>query len=158
MADTEYDPTPLTLDIHEVKALIPHRFPFLFIDKMKDVVLGKSAVGIKNISVNEQVFQGHFPSKPVFPGVLIIEAMAQSASALVVKTLDLGKVEPLVYFMSMDKTKFRKLVEPGDILELHVTVLRHRGKVWKFWGEGKVDGKIVAESEFSAMLIVPKDA
>jgi len=157
MAEVEYDKTPLTLDIHEIKALLPHRFPFLFIDRMKDVILGTSAIGIKNITANEQIFQGHFPSKPVFPGVLIIEAMAQSASALVVKTLDLGKVEPLVYFMSMDKTKFRKLVEPGDILELHVTVLRHRGKVWKFWGEGKVAGKIVAESEFSAMLIVPEE-
>ncbi len=158
MADEQYDETPFSLNIHEIKGLIPHRFPFLFIDKMRDVILGKSAVGIKNITANEQLFQGHFPSKPVFPGVLIIEAMAQTASALVVKTLDLGKVEPLVYFMSMDKTKFRKLVEPGDILELHVTVMRHRATVWKFWGEAIVDGNLVAESEFSAMLIIPEDS
>lgn len=155
MTDTEN--TPLTLDIQEIKALIPHRYPFLLIDKMKDVVLGKSAVGIKNVSVNEPFFQGHFPNKPILPGVLIIEAMAQTASAMVVKTLDLGDKEPLVYFMSMDKTKFRKLVQPGDVLEVHVKVLRHRGKVWKFWGEGIVDGEIVAESEFTAMLIVPED-
>lgn len=158
MASDDLDKTPRNLNIHEVKALIPHRYPFLFIDKMKDVILGESAIGIKNVSVNEAMFEGHFPSRPILPGIVIIEAMAQTASALVVLTLDLGEVEPLVYFMSMDKTKFRKLVEPGDVLELHVTVTRHRGKVWKFWGEGKVDGKIVAESEFTAMLIVPKDA
>jgi len=158
MADTAPDKTPISLDIHEVKALLPHRYPYLYIDKMRDVILGESAVGIKNVSVNEPIFQGHFPSKPILPGVVIIEAMAQSASALVVKTLDLGEVEPLVYFMSMDKTKFRKLVEPGDVLELHVRVLQHRGKVWKFHGDGIVDGKLVAESDFSAMLIVPKGA
>ena len=117
MAEIEYDQTPFALDTHEVKALIPHRFPFLFVDKIKEMVLGKSAIGIKNISANEQLFQGHFPSKPVFPGVLIVEAMAQAASALVVKTLDLGEVEPLVYFMAREKTKVRKLVEPGDVLE-----------------------------------------
>lgn len=147
----------LSFDIHRVKELIPHRYPFLYIDKMRDVVLGESAVGIKNVSANEDIFQGHFPDKPVFPGVLIVEAMAQTASALVVETLGLADKKPLVYFMSLEATKFRKLVEPGDQLELHVSLIRKRGKVWKFRGEGIVDGKLVAESEFTAMIVLPTE-
>ena len=153
----ETTPEPLTFDIHRIKELIPHRYPFLFIDKMYDVVLGKSAVGVKNVSANEEVFQGHFPDKPVFPGVLIVEAMAQTASALVVETLELVGKDPLVYFMSLEATKFRKLVEPGDQLELHIDLIRKRGKVWKFRGEGMVDGKLVAEAEFTAMIVLPKE-
>jgi len=153
----ETTPEPLTFDIHRIKELIPHRYPFLFIDKMRDVVLGKSAVGVKNVSANEEVFQGHFPDKPVFPGVLIVEAMAQTASALVVETLELVGKNPLVYFMSLEATKFRKLVEPGDQLELHIDLIRKRGKVWKFRGEGMVDGKLVAEAEFTAMIVLPKE-
>jgi len=148
---------PLSFDIHRVKELLPHRFPFLFVDKMRDVVLGQSAVGIKNVSVNEEIFQGHFPDKPVFPGVLIVEAMAQTASALVVETLELVGKNPLVYFMSLEATKFRKLVEPGDQLELHIDLIRKRGKVWKFRGEGIVDGNLVAEAEFTAMIVIPKE-
>jgi len=149
---------PLSFDIHKVKALLPHRYPFLYIDKMRDVNLGQSAVGVKNVTVNEEIFQGHFPDKPVFPGVLIVEAMAQTASALVVETLGLAGQNPLVYFMSLEATKFRKLVEPGDQLELHVDLIRKRGNVWKFAGKGIVDGNLVAESEFTAMIILPKDA
>ncbi|HIP22979.1 MAG TPA: 3-hydroxyacyl-ACP dehydratase FabZ [Rhodobacteraceae bacterium] len=152
----ETTPEPLSFDIHSVKELLPHRYPFLYIDKMRDVILGESAVGIKNVSANEEIFQGHFPDKPVFPGVLIIEAMAQAASALVVETLGLRGQNPLVYFMSLEATKFRKLVEPGDQLELHVKLIRKRGKVWKFRGEGIVAGKLVAESEFTAMIVLPK--
>ena len=148
---------PLSFDIHRVKELIPHRYPFLYVDKMRDVVLGKSAVGIKNVSANEEVFLGHFPDKPVFPGVLIVEAMAQTASALVVETLELAGQNPLVYFMSLEATKFRKLVEPGDQLELHVDLIRKRGNVWKFRGEGIVGGKLVAEAEFTAMIVLPKE-
>jgi 3-hydroxyacyl-[acyl-carrier-protein] dehydratase len=155
MTDPKTD--SLSFDIHRVKELLPHRYPFLYIDKMRDVVLGQSAVGIKNVTVNEGIFQGHFPDKPVFPGVLIVEAMAQTASALVVETLDLAGKNPLVYFMSLEATKFRKLVEPGDQLELHVDLIRKRGKVWKFGGKAIVDGKLVAESEFTAMIIIPKD-
>jgi len=152
------EPTqPLSFDIHRVMELLPHRYPFLYIEKMRDVVLGQSAVGIKNVSINEDIFQGHFPDKPVFPGVLIVEAMAQTASALVVETLDLAGKNPLVYFMSLEATKFRKLVEPGDQLELHVDLIRKRGKVWKFAGQGIVDGNLVAEAEFTAMIIIPKD-
>jgi len=150
---TETAPEKLSFDIQKVKELLPHRYPFLYIDKMRDVVLGKSAVGIKNVTINEDIFQGHFPDKPVFPGVLIVEAMAQTASALVVESLDLSKEKPLVYFMSLEATKFRKLVQPGDQLELHVSLLRHRGKVWKFRGEGVVDGKLVAEAELTAMIV-----
>ncbi len=154
---TEPQAETLSFDIHRVKELLPHRYPFLYIDKMRDVVLGQSAVGIKNVTVNEDIFQGHFPDKPVFPGVLIIEAMAQTASALVVESLDLAGKNPLVYFMSLDSTKFRKLVEPGDQLELHVDLIRKRGNVWKFGGRGIVDGKLVAESVFTAMIVIPKD-
>ncbi len=145
----------LSFDIHKIMDLLPHRYPFLYIEKMKDVVLGQSAVGIKNVSAAEPVFQGHFPGKPVFPGVLIVEAMAQTAAALVVETLGLSGKNPLVYFMSLDGTKFRKLVEPGDQVELHVNLMRKRGNVWKFEGKALVDGKLVAESEFTAMIVTP---
>ena len=154
---TEPQDELLSFDINHVKKLLPHRYPFLYVDKMRDVVLGKSAVGIKNVTVNENIFLGHFPDKPIFPGVLIVEAMAQTASALVVESLGLAENKPLVYFMSLDATKFRKLVEPGDQLELHVDLIRKRGKVWKFGGKGIVDGNLVAESEFSAMIVLPKD-
>ena len=107
--------------------------------------------------MNEPFFVGHFPGAPVMPGVLIVEAMAQTASALVVETLDLAGKNPLVYFMSLEATKFRKLVEPGDQLELHVDLVRKRGKVWKFGGKAIVDGNLVAESEFTAMIIIPDD-
>lgn len=155
MSDTP--PELLSFDIHKVMELIPHRYPFLLIDKVRDVAVGQSAVGIKNVSIGDEVFQGHFPDKPVFPGVLIIEAMAQTASALVVETLDLVGKDPLVYFMSLEATKFRKLVEPGDQLELHIDLIRKRGKVWKFAGKGIVDGNLVAESEFTAMIVLPSD-
>ncbi len=155
---TEPQNEPLSFDIHHVKKLLPHRYPFLYIDRMRDVILGESAVGVKNVTVNEEIFEGHFPGQPVFPGVLIIEAMAQTASALVVETLDLADDKPLVYFMSIDGGKFRKPVEPGDQLELHVKLLRKRGKVWKFAGRGIVDGKLVAEAEITAMIVMPNKA
>lgn len=145
-------------DILEIKRMIPHRYPFLLIDAVKDIELNKSAVGVKMVTVNEPHFQGHFPEKPVMPGVLIIEAMAQTSAVLVSKTLDLIDTGVLVYFMSLDKAKFRQVVQPGDALELHVKVIRGRGKVWKFWGEGTVNGKIVAEAEFTAMIVPPEDA
>lgn len=147
----------LSADIMEIRRLLPHRYPFLFIDKVRDMDLGKSAVGIKNVSVNEPHFQGHFPTKPIMPGVTIVEAMAQTSCVLVIKTLGLEDTDVLVYFMTMDKTRFRKLVMPGDVLELHVSVMRSRGKVWKFWGEAKVDGQVVAESEYSAMIVMPDE-
>ena len=148
----------LSVDINQIMRMIPHRYPFLLIDKVTEIEHNKSAVGIKMVTMNEPHFTGHFPTEPVMPGVLIIEALAQTAAVLVSSTLDLIDKGALVYFMTMDKTKFRQKVGPGDLLELHVQVLRGRGKIWKFWGEAKVNGKVAAESEFSAMIVLPDDA
>lgn len=150
--------TSSTIDIQEIKRLIPHRYPFLFVDKVRDFVPSTSAVGIKNVTSNEPHFQGHFPSQPVMPGVAIVEAMAQTAGIMVSKSLELEDSGALVYFLSIDNCKFRHLVGPGDVLELHVNVIRGRGKIWKFRGEGIVDGKVVTEAEFAAMIIPPEEA
>ncbi|MEL6677759.1 MAG: 3-hydroxyacyl-ACP dehydratase FabZ [Pseudomonadota bacterium] len=143
-------------DLSEIKRMIPHRYPFLLVDKVRDIKLNESAVGIKMVTANEPHFEGHFPTRPVMPGVLQVEALAQTAAVLVVKTLDLIDQNMLVYFMTVDKTKFRRVVEPGDVLELHVTVLRGRGKVWKFEGRAMVDGELATECEFSAMIAPPE--
>jgi len=153
---TETKETLNALDIDQIMRMIPHRYPFLLVDKVKDIKKGESAVGIKNVTINEPFFNGHFPSAPVMPGVLMVEAMAQTAAILVVDTLDLIDKGMLVYFMTVDNTRFRQKVGPGDVLELHVEVARHRGRVWKFKGTAKVDGKAVAESEFSAMIADPE--
>jgi len=139
-------------DINRVMELLPHRYPMLLIDKIKDMDGCESAVGIKNVTINDPYFQGHFPGHPVFPGVLIVEAMAQTAGALVINGTagDAGK--KIVYFMAIDKAKFRKPVEPGDQLELHVSKLQNRGPVWKFRGIAKVDGHVVAEADYAAMI------
>lgn len=142
----------------EIKRMIPHRYPFLLIDKVSDMVSGEFALGHKNVTCNEPHFPGHFPAKAVMPGVLIVEAMAQTAAVLVVNTLDLIDKEMLVYFMSIDGCKFRKPVEPGDSLQLHVSVARQRGKVWKFEGKAMVDGGLVTEAEFTAMIVPPEEA
>lgn len=145
-------------DLSEIMRMLPHRYPFLLVDAVRDIKVNESAVGIKMVTINEPHFQGHFPDKPVMPGVLIVEAMAQTAGVLVGKTLNLIDAGMLVYFMSMDKVKFRQIVKPGDVLELHVSVVRGRGKIWKFWGEGKVNDEVVAEAEFTAMIVPPEDA
>ncbi|MDG6094371.1 3-hydroxyacyl-ACP dehydratase FabZ [Acetobacter sp. AN02] len=132
---------------------IPHRYPFLLIDRMEDVVLGESAVGIKNVTMNEPFFQGHFPSRPVMPGVLQIEAMAQTAAVLVVRTLGKDFEGKLVYFMTIENAKFRRPVGPGDQLRIIVTKERRRANVWKFHGVAQVDGVSVAEASFSAMIM-----
>lgn len=147
----------LYVDIQEIKRLIPHRYPFLFIDAVKDIVPGETAVGIKNVTMNEPHFQGHFPERPVMPGVTIVEAMAQTAAVLVAKTMDMIDNDMLVYFLTIDKCKFRHVVSPPDQLELHVKIVRGRGKLWRFWGEGKVNGKTVAEAEFNAMMVPPEE-
>ena len=157
MTEDQDQDAPGVADLARIKRMIPHRYPFLLIDKVDQIYQGKSAIGIKNVTNNEPFFQGHFPDKPIMPGVMIVEAMAQTAGVLVVETLGMIDQELLVYFMTLDKTRFRKLVEPGDVLELHVTILRGRGKIWKFWGEGKVNGEIVAEAEYSAMIITQDD-
>lgn len=141
------------LDVNRIMKLIPHRYPFLLIDKVKDIVKGQSAVGVKNVTINEGLFQGHFPGHPIFPGVLIVEAMAQTACTMVVYSLGPDAENKLVYFMTVDEARFRKPVGPGDQLELHVTVERSRGAVWKFKGEAKVDGNVHAEAIFSAMIV-----
>ena len=137
--------------------MIPHRYPFLLIDRVEQIRTNESAVGVKNVTNNEPFFQGHFPEKPIMPGVMVVEAMAQTAGVLVVETLEIIDQDLLVYFMTLDKTRFRKLVVPGDVLELHVRILRGRGKIWKFWGEGIVRDQIVAEAEYSAMIITGDD-
>ncbi len=145
-------------DLLTIKRMIPHRYPFLLIDAVRDMDLGKSAVGHKMVTANEPHFEGHFPAKPVMPGVLIVEAMAQTAAVLVVETLDLIDKDMLVYFMSIDGCKFRKPVEPGDHLELRVEVVKQRGKVWKFSGAAYVEDTRVTEAEFTAMIVPPEDA
>jgi 3-hydroxyacyl-[acyl-carrier-protein] dehydratase len=144
-------------DINEIKRMIPHRYPFLLIDRVVEIDPHRSAVGIKNVTVNEPHFEGHFPVRPVMPGVLIIEAMAQTAAVLVVETLDLRDSDSLVYFMSIELAKFRRPVVPGEQMRLQITLLRNRGKVWKFRGEAFVDGAMAAEAEFTAMIIPPDD-
>jgi len=148
---------PRTADLARIKRMIPHRYPFLMIDRVESIRLNHSAVGIKNVTANESYFQGHFPREPVMPGVLIVEAMAQTAGVLVVETMGRIDEDLLVYFMTLDATRFRNKVVPGDRLELHVTVERGRGKVWKFWGEAKVADRVCAESRFSAMIVESDD-
>ncbi len=137
------------LDIIEIQKILPHRYPFLYVDRVLEVEPGKRLVAIKNVSFDEHFFQGHFPGKPIMPGVLIVEALAQASGILVHKTVESD--DNMVYFMSIDKVKFRKPVVPGDQLVLEVEPLQVRGKVYKFRGEAKVDGKVVCEAEFMAM-------
>ena len=141
------------IDVQRIMQMIPHRHPFLMIDRVVDAVANERATGIKNVSINEQYFQGHFPTRPVMPGVLIIEAMAQTAAVLVVHTLGPASEGKLVYFMSVDSARFRRPVVPGDCLHVHVTKQRNRGNVWKFEGRAKVDGHLAAEAVFAAMIL-----
>jgi 3-hydroxyacyl-[acyl-carrier-protein] dehydratase len=141
------------IDVNRIKELIPHRYPFLMIDKIRSIEFDKRAIGLKNVSVNEPHFDGHFPNRPVMPGVLIIEAMAQTAGCLVVATLGEEAEGKLVYFMTVDNARFRKPVVPGDQLEVDVEKQRNRGPVWKFSGKARVDGALVAEAVFSAMIV-----
>lgn len=141
------------IDIMRIMEMIPHRYPFLLVDQVTDVMVGESAIGIKNVTINEPFFQGHFPRHPVMPGVLIIESMAQTAAVLVIETLGAEAAGKLVYFMTIDDARFRKPVVPGDTLKVHVNKLRSRGNVWKFSGEVRVEGTLVAEARFAAMIM-----
>jgi 3-hydroxyacyl-[acyl-carrier-protein] dehydratase len=145
-----------TADIELIQRILPHRYPFLLVDKVRDIVPNQSAVGIKCVTMNEPQFQGHFPGKPVFPGVQIIEALAQTSGILVGVSLGLADKNLLVYFMGIDAVKFRRMVVPGDVMELHVTVKRGGGKVWKFEGRALVDGELCAQAEFTTMMDLPK--
>jgi 3-hydroxyacyl-[acyl-carrier-protein] dehydratase len=142
----------ITILHEEIQHLIPHRFPMLLVDKVVDVVLDEKATGIKNVTINEWFFQGHFPDKPVMPGVLIIEAMAQTAGILVMKSTNQQAEGSVVYFMSIQEARFRKPVVPGDTIRIFVEKQRYRSNVWKFSGTATVDGQVVAEAVFSAMI------
>lgn len=148
---------PGRADVDRIKRMIPHREPFLFVDEVVDIVRGDRAVGRRRIREEEPHFQGHFPADPIMPGVLLVEGLAQTAGVLVVHSLDMIDQNLMVYFMSVDKCRFRRLVRPGDDVEFHVRILRGRGKIWKFWGETRIDGEICSEAEFSAMIIPPGD-
>ncbi|MCS6891651.1 MAG: 3-hydroxyacyl-ACP dehydratase FabZ [Rhodovarius sp.] len=141
-----------TLTIQAIMGAIPHRYPMLLVDRIQDLRLDEGCTGIKNVSINEPFFQGHFPGEPVMPGVLIVEAMAQTAAVLVVETLGEAFRGKLVYFMSIEGAKFRRPVVPGDRLELRVRKLQKRLMVWKFAGEAMVDGQLSAEATFTAMI------
>ena len=144
-------------DIQLIKKIIPHRYPFLLVDKVIEINDLKTARGIKNVTFNEPYFQGHFPNVPIMPGVLIIEALAQTAAVMVGVSLKLEEKNLLIYFMGIDNCKFRRKVVPGDRLELKVNVLRGKigSKVWKFSGEASVDGSIAAQVDFTAMMELP---
>ena len=141
------------IDIVRVMELIPHRYPLLMVDRVIDVVPDVSAVGIKNVTINEIQFLGHFPERPIMPGVLIVEAMAQTAAVLVVQTLGRESEGKLVYFMSIENAKFRRPVTPGDSMRIHVSKLQQRRNVWKFSGAARVDDALCADATFAAMIM-----
>ncbi|MDR1827202.1 MAG: 3-hydroxyacyl-ACP dehydratase FabZ [Methylobacteriaceae bacterium] len=142
-------------DIATVLKLLPHRYPLLLVDRIKDIDGDDSCVGIKNVTINEPQFTGHFPEIPVFPGVYLIEGMAQTAGAICVLSLAGGAKKPKqVYFMTVDKVRFRKPVTPGDVVEYHMKKLKNRRNMWWYRGEAKVDGVVVAEGELSAYLVL----
>lgn len=152
------DPALPGHDINGIRKLIPHRYPFLLIDRVANIVEGKSILGIKNVTGNEPFFEGHFPNHPVMPGVLIVEAMAQSAATLVVHTLGEAAHGKVVYFMSVESAKFRRPVVPGDVLYIACEAQRSRGNVWKFDSIARVGDQKVAEATFSAMIMDEKGA
>ena len=135
--------------------MLPHRYPFLLIDKVRDIIPGESAVGIKNVTINEPFFPGHFPGHPVMPGVLVVEAMAQTAAAMVGVSMDEDTEDRVVYFVAIDNARFRKPVVPGNVLNIHVKKIQRRGSVWKFESAATVDGAAVADAKFTAMIADP---
>ena len=143
------------LDIRRVMAALPHRYPFLLIDRIEEIVPKKSIVAIKAVTINEPFFQGHFPGRPIMPGVLLVEAMAQASGVLAVESLGLSGTGKLVYFMAIDGAKFRKPVEPGVLLRIEVDLVQDRGKVCKFAGRVLIDGQLAAQANFTAMIADP---
>ncbi|MEC9368277.1 MAG: 3-hydroxyacyl-ACP dehydratase FabZ [Pseudomonadota bacterium] len=150
---TKSSKTMKTADIARIMRVLPHRYPFLLVDKIIEMDGDTFGIGIKNVTINEPFFQGHFPNHPVMPGVLLIEGMAQTAGALCCNALKDDEEAPLVYFMSIDRARFRKPVFPGDTVQYHMHKIRNRGRVWRFRGEAKVDGSLVAEAELSAITV-----
>ncbi len=147
----------VSADIQLIQRILPHRYPFLLVDRVVDIDGTKSAKGLKNVTMNEPHFTGHFPGTPIMPGVMIVEAMAQTSAVMVGVSMDLADKDLLIYFMGIDKCKFRRKVVPGDVLEMNLTTLRGKpgGKVWKFSGTATVDGEMAAEAEFTAMMDLP---
>lgn len=148
---------PTTADIELIQKILPHRYPFLLVDKVREIDGHARCVGVKAITFNEPQFQGHFPAEPIMPGVMLIEAMAQTSAVMVGVALDLVGKGYLVYFMSVESAKFRRKVVPGDLLEMEVVTKRGGGKVWKFQGRATVEGELACEAEFTAMIVPPKD-
>lgn len=155
MSEADKASIATTADIFAVMAMLPHRFPMLLIDRVEDIVPGVSARGIKAVSINEPFFAGHFPTRPIMPGVLIIEALAQTAGVLAVRTLGDSGMGKLVYFMAIENAKFRSPVEPGVLLDLKVEFTQNRGRISKFSGRAEIAGKLVAEASFTAMIADP---
>jgi len=145
------------LDVMEIQEIIPHRFPFLLLDRVDEIKSGESIRAYKNVTISEHVFQGHFPGHPIYPGVMIVEGLAQAGGVLAFKSMSENDQEEtankVVYFMSIDKCKFRAPVVPGDKLEYKVSVIKHRGNIWVLKGEAYVDGKLTTEAELKAMIV-----
>jgi 3-hydroxyacyl-[acyl-carrier-protein] dehydratase len=151
---SEAPATLQTADILEILDLLPHRYPFLLVDRIVDIDGDRSCIGIKNVTFNEPQFTGHFPSRPIFPGIFLIEGMAQTAGAVCVASRIGTHAKPKqVFFMTVDKCKFRRPVEPGDTVKYHMTKLNHRRNMWWYRGEARVEGALVCEAEVSAMLV-----
>lgn len=146
------------IDVRRVMAMLPHRYPMLLVDRVQEIIPHQSISAIKAVTMNEQFFQGHFPGRPIMPGVLIVEALAQAAGVLACHSLSLEGSGKLVYFMAIEGAKFRKPVEPGVLLTLNVDLVQHRGSVCKFAGKALVDGQLVAEANFTAMIADPPAA
>lgn len=153
--DTAAAAAPLTYDIRKVLAALPHRYPLLLVDRVAGLNIGEDIHAVKAVSFNEAFFQGHFPGRPIMPGVLQIEALAQAAAILAIETLELAGSNKLVYFMSIEDAKFRAPVEPGVLLDLKVGFIQKRARVCKFWGKAEIDGKVTCEVNFTAMIADP---
>lgn len=146
----------MTMDVMEIQEIIPHRYPFLLLDRVTDLTPNELIIGYKNVTIGDNVFQGHFPGHPIYPGVMILEGMAQAGGILAFKSMDMTKEEAankVVYFMSIDKAKFRAPVKPGDRLEYRVSVMKNKGSIWMLKGEAYVDDKMVSEAELKAMIV-----
>jgi len=144
------------MDVVEIQKILPHRYPLLLIDRVTEVINNEKLLGFKNVSIGEQVFEGHFPGHPIYPGVMILEGMAQAGGILAFKSMDMTEeeaAEKVVYFMSIDKAKFRAPVRPGDRLEYEITVMKNKGPIWMLKGKAYVDGKLVSEAELKAMVV-----
>ena len=149
---------PIAYDVRKILSILPHRYPMLLVDRVIDLTIGETIHAVKAVTFNEQFFQGHFPGRPIMPGVMQIEALAQAAAILAIETLELGGSGRLVYFMAIEEAKFRNPVEPGCLLDLNVGFVQKRARVCKFWGKASIEGKITCEVQFTAMIADPPEA